>query len=268
MTPTDPAPKIPLTRIVLPAEHGSWAFLGEPLLLGLLVAPSPGGAWLALAAAAGFLARQPLKLLAGDRRRGRRYARTVLAERAFTVLAIVAVAALAASVATSRGSVLFAVGLAAPLAASALALDLGQRARDAAAETAAALGLGGVAAGIVLAAGGPRPLAFALWALVAARAVPTILFVRARLRLDRGQRASVTGPLLLHLAAIAAAVALVRVHLAPTLAISALGVLALRAAYGLSPWRPRVKPMVLGIGEVVLGLSYVAALAMGFRALR
>ena len=43
------------------------------------------------------------------------------------------------------------------------------------------------ASGIVLAGGWPLAVAFGLWAILAARVVPTILYVRARLRLLRGK---------------------------------------------------------------------------------
>lgn len=49
-----------LRALALPAEHGGWGFVLEPVVLGLLVCPSrPGGA-LALAATATFLAHHPL----------------------------------------------------------------------------------------------------------------------------------------------------------------------------------------------------------------
>src|SRR5512132_874137 len=81
-----PAPRVPWRRVVMPTEHGGWAFLGEPVLLGLLAAPSVAGALWALAAIAAFLTRQPLRLAAGDRRRGKRYPRTVQAEQALGVV--------------------------------------------------------------------------------------------------------------------------------------------------------------------------------------
>jgi hypothetical protein len=48
--------------LVLPREHGSWSLALEPVALGLLVAPSRAGMWLALAVLAGFFTRRPLKL--------------------------------------------------------------------------------------------------------------------------------------------------------------------------------------------------------------
>jgi len=52
--------------VALPTEHGGWAFISEPVLLGLLLAPSAGGLALGLAAFAAFLLRQPFKLYAKD----------------------------------------------------------------------------------------------------------------------------------------------------------------------------------------------------------
>ncbi|MFN8095814.1 MAG: YwiC-like family protein [Vicinamibacteria bacterium] len=57
----------------LPAEHGGWGLLAEPIVLGLVLAPSAGGSCLALAALAAFLARHPLRLVLMDRRKGARY---------------------------------------------------------------------------------------------------------------------------------------------------------------------------------------------------
>jgi len=263
--PASPAPAPSLARVVLPAEHGGWAFLGEPVLLGLLVAPSWAGALLALAALAGFLARQPLRLFLGDRRRGRRYPRTVLAERAFAALALAGAAALAGALVLAKGPALLALGLAAPLAATALALDLGQRSREAAAETLAALALGGTAAAVALAAGRPAPFAFALWALLALRALPTIAFVRARFRLDRGEGAKVALALGLHGAAAGAAWELAKLGFAAAPLLAAYLVLALRASWMLSPLRPRLRPALLGAFEVGFGLLLVALVAVAAR---
>lgn len=263
-----PAPAPSLARVVMPAEHGGWAFLGEPILLGLLVSPSGSGACVAVAALAGFLARPPLRCFLGDRRRGRRYPRTELAERAFAVLALLAVAAAAGAIVLARGPVLLALGVAAALGTFALAFDLGLRSREAAAETFAALALGGTAAAMVLGAGRPVALAIALWALLALRSLPTIAFVRARLRLDKGESTNPALALGLHALAIGAGAALVRAGLAPVPAVAGLALLAARAAYGVSPWRPRLRVAWLGVTEVAFGLAYVALLAVGFAATR
>ncbi len=55
-----------LKAVALPIEHGSWGFLFEPLLAGLLVAPSFASIWIALLVIGAFLTRQPLKVYLTD----------------------------------------------------------------------------------------------------------------------------------------------------------------------------------------------------------
>ena len=252
-----------LRRVVVPSEHGSWAFLGEPLLLGLLVAPSPSGFLVALAATAGFLARRPLRIVIADRRAGGCFPRTPVAERALAGLALLGAAALAGAVLLARGPVLTALGCAAPFGAVALALDLARRARAAAAEVAAALALGAAAAAIALAAGWAAAPAFALWGVMAARGVPAIAYVRARLRLDKGTPAKAAAAVALHLLAAAGVAALAAAGLVPWLTVAALVLLAARAAYGLSPRRPRGTTLQLGVGEILFGLTTVLSVWLG-----
>jgi len=267
--PADPPPPAPsIGRIVLPAEHGGWAFLGEPILLGLGVAWSAAGLLVALAAIMGFLARQPLKWWLGDVRRGRRYPRTVLARRAFVVLAVVAAGALAAAVLLARGPLLLAVALAAPLAATALAFDLSLRGREAAAELVAPLALAAAAPAIALAAGWDQAAAFGLWGVLAARVVPSIVYVRARLRLDRGEPAGVTTALVMHAGGVGVAALLAAAGLAPWLSVGGMAVLLARAAWQLSPGRPRLSIPMFGVTEVLSGLLVVLATALGAHASR
>ncbi|HEX6212869.1 MAG TPA: YwiC-like family protein, partial [Methylomirabilota bacterium] len=74
-------PPVRWRPLLLPAEHGAWSFVLEPLVLGLLVAPSPAAPELALATLALFFARQPAKLALQDISRRQRYPRTVMAAR-------------------------------------------------------------------------------------------------------------------------------------------------------------------------------------------
>jgi hypothetical protein len=78
--PSRAAP-VRLRSLALPVEHGGWGLLGEPLVLGLAIAPSWAGAGVGLFAAFAFLARHPLKLAAADWRQRRRSPRTLAAER-------------------------------------------------------------------------------------------------------------------------------------------------------------------------------------------
>ncbi|MCC6650719.1 MAG: YwiC-like family protein, partial [Candidatus Eisenbacteria bacterium] len=240
-----------LRRVLVPTEHGGWAFLGEPLLLGLLLAPSGAGVCVSLATIAAFFARQPLKLFAADRRRGKVYPRTIVAERAFAACAVVGALAMAAAVALTRGPLLPAVGAAASVAAIALAFDLSRRSRDLAAELAGAIAMGAAASVIALAAGWPALAAFGLWGVLAARALGTIAFVRARLRLERGEPWNSAGVAAWQALAIALAAALAAAQAAPRAAVVAMALLAARAAWGLSPWRLRLRTAMLGVSEIV-----------------
>lgn len=252
-------------RAVIPAEHGGWSFLGEPILLGLLVAPSLAGAALAAAALAAFLARQPLRLATGDRRRGRRYPRTAVAEAALGTLLAAAALAAGTGLALAQGPVWLALAPALALGTAALAFELQRRAREAAAEITAALALAGLAAAIPVADGAAAPASFGLWAVLAARAAPTVLYVRARLRLDRGEPATVGAALAAQAFALGALAALAARDLAPWLAVSAIALLGARAVYGLSPMRPRWRTAQLGVSEIVFGLITVLATAAGVR---
>lgn len=252
-------------QVLLPSEHGGWAFLAEPLLLGMLVAPSAAGALVAAAAVSAFLGRRPLRIVLSDRRKGRRYPRTAVAGVALAGLAVAAAAAVAGAVLLARGPLLLALGLAAPLGAVALGLDLGQRARDLAGELAAALALGGFAPAIALAAGLRPDAAFGLWGVLAARSIPSILYVRARVRLDRGAPAPVAAAWAASALALPATAALARAHAAPWIAVGAMALLLARALWGLSAARPRLTTLQLGLGEIALGLLTVIAVARAVR---
>ena len=260
---SEPAPRGLLRQVALPGEHGSWAFLAEPIVLGLLVAPTVAGALVSLAAVAVFLARRPLRMVITDRRKGARYPRTPVAEGFLAGCAVVGALALAGALLAAGGSFLLPLVLAAPIGVVALAFDLGQRSRELAAEVAGALALAAAAAGIALAGGWTPGPALALWAILAARTVPSILYVRARLRLERRDPADVTGALLAHLAAVVLALALAWLRLAPWLAAAAMALLAVRAAWGLSPRRPALKTWQLGVSEIAFGLVTVLAVAAG-----
>src|ERR687890_633728 len=140
--------------IALPTEHGGWGITLEPLLLGLLVAPSSAGAGLALATVGAFLARHPFKIVAGDRRRGRRFARTPYAERFTLAYAAAALAGFALALFTSKDyTFLLPLAVAAPLAAVQLWYDAAGRSRGLLPEVAGSVAMGSVACSLALAGG-------------------------------------------------------------------------------------------------------------------
>ena len=267
MHSTAVSPPVRLRSVALPVEHGGWSFLVEPLALGLLVAPSAAGAALALSATGMFLARHPLKLAWGDRQRGRRYMRTRLAERFMLLYGGVAAAGLALAIALARsGDMLVPLLIAAPAMLIQLAFDLTNNSRHVLPELTGPAGLAAFGASIALAEGWTLAPALALWALLAVRAIPAILYVRARLRLEREQPdAPIASALLAHLTGLLAALALNGARLAPTLAVIAMGILTVRAAHGLSRYRRPAKPKTIGFQELGFGVLTVLLVALGYR---
>jgi hypothetical protein len=267
--PRPPTPELPAAvrwrAVALPVEHGGWGFLIEPGVLGLVIAPSFAGGALAAAALAAFLVRHPLRLVFMDRRRGARYPRTALAERFVLGYAAAALALLALGLALARQPFWPGLAAAAPFALAALGFDAAGRSREALPEALGAAALSHAAVVIALAGGAAAGAAWAATLLLAFRALASVLYVRARIRLDRGVAAGPWTVVIAHAAALAGAAALVALGWAPVLALVAFGVLLARAAWGVSPRRAVVPPRVLGWQELKFGLLTLALLALGYR---
>ena len=252
-----------LRSVALPIEHGAWGFLLEPALLGLLVAASWAGAALVLAALAALLLQTPLSLALTDVRRGRRYPRTALAWRfAVAYGALLVVAGTAALLLAGSAAILLPVAIAAPLAVLQLWLDARGRARELLPEAAGAVAMGSLAAGVAMAGGWSLLPALGLWGLLALRAVPAIVYVRARLRLERGQAFDPRPSWVLHLAAVGAAAFAAALGAASWVAVLPYAVLAARAARGLAPDRAPVTAKVVGFREIGFGVMTAALLAV------
>jgi hypothetical protein len=253
-----------LRAVALPVEHGGWGFLLEPIVLGLIVAPSAAGAALAGAALLGFLARHPLKLALADRARGGQTWRTLLAERCAAAYGLLAVALLVAAWPLAARPFWPLLAAAAPLGLVQLAYDVRLKGRHVVPETAGALALTAIAPAIARAAAWDGSDALLLWAVLALRALSAILYVRARLRLDRGLPADLRQTVAGHVAALAAVLALALLGRAPWLAALAFAILLARAAHGLSPGRGRLRPQTLGFRELGFGALTTALLALGY----
>lgn len=249
--------------VALPAEHGSWSLVAEPILLGLLAAPSWAGLCLALAAFFAFLAYQPLSIVWRDTRRGRRYARTTLALR--FGLGFTAVTLLTALMAIWLAGWLPLLPFAFALPFMLVFLLYDQRTgRHWQAELAAPVAFAAVSAAIPLADGWTLLPSLALWGVMVARAVPAVLYVRARLRLVKGKPARTALALVAHLLALAGVGLLVGWGLLPWTAVAAMLVLLFRAALGLSRWRRPLSTKALGFLETGLGLLTAVLVAIGF----
>ncbi len=250
-----------LRAVALPSEHGGWGLTLEPVLLGLLVAPSIAGGAIGLAAFVAFVARTPLKVLLVDRRRGRWIDRTRVAATVLAVETVILVG-LATVAFVRAGSVwVLPALLAVPFVAVELWFDMRSRSRRLVPELCGAIGIGAAGAAIVLAGGDSGRLATAVWLLVAARAIASIPFVRvqiARLRQNTYTRATSDAAQLAG-CAVAAVAALVYRDL--VLGASAVGVLAAIQVVGVR--RPPVPAKVLGLRQLFGGLAVVGAAAVG-----
>jgi len=250
--------------VALPAEHGGWGLLVEPLVVGLALAPSLGGTAIAVAALAGFLLHHPLKLLLMDARRRAVYPRTRIAFRIGGLYLAAAVIGLAA--AGTLAARAFAVPLAAalPFAALQLAWEVTGRGRQLLPELMGAAALAATAPAVMLAAGGDALPALAVWAILAARAAGSILYIRTRLRRDRGMGGSPVPVLALHAGTAAAAGALALVGHLPWTIFAAFAILLARAGWGLSPWHRAARPRTVGFQELAYGAATAALVAVGF----
>lgn len=259
-----PRARSALAAVAVPTEHGGWGLTAEPVLLGLLVAPSVAGALLGVAAVLAFLARTPLRMVLVDRHRDRSLARTALATRvlAVEVLAIAALAAMAAMLAT--GPFWWPALVAAPLVVVELWYDTRSRSRRLAPELAGTWAIGAVAAMVVLAAGHASGEALAAWLVVGARATSSIPHVVAQVARLHGRTTPARRSLVADVAALAvAALAAVLDHRAALGALAVVIVVAVQRPLARTP----VPAKTIGIRQSLLGLAVVLATALGFHLL-
>lgn len=257
------APKVRIKGIVLPTEHGSWGFLAEPIVGSLAVAWSGAGAWTALLVIGAFLSRQPLKIFLGDVFAGRSLPQTSVARRFALLFIFISSIGFAGAVYNGQLRSLWPFAVVAPLALIQIYFDAKRQSRAFAAELIGAVAMSSSAAAISLAGGEDVAHALALWAMFGARLVTSIVYVRNRLRAEKGKEYSFWIPKLAHSAAFLAVVALAYSHLLPWLVTLAFVILAVRSAAGLSRFRKPVKAMKIGVFEVVYGAILVLTLIVG-----
>ncbi len=255
-----------IRAVALPSEHGGWALIIEPVALGLLVAPSLVGLFIGAGALACFLARQPLKLAIGDRRKNRILNRTSLADRFALVYAMLATVFFSIAVARPPRELLLPLAFAGPLVFIQFLYDAKGQSRKLIPELAGALGVGSISTAIALAGGWSRPAAFALWILVACRHVPTIVYLRVLLsRRRQKERPPVNAAVIaVQVLPLLAVYLLLFLKIAPAVAIVVFAVLFARAVIGLfSHGVPT--PKKLGISEIAFGTFAVLMVGAGYR---
>lgn len=247
-------------KLTLPKEHGSWSLALEPVALGMLVSPTAAGLALALAAVAGFFLRRPIKLLFSQKSDPRQ----PLAAACTVVLALTALSGLLLAARLGASDGLW------PLLPAALAgvvfawCDHHNDAREGAAEVAGAVAFGLLPAAFGALAGWPASASCALAAVALVRSVPTVLTVRANLRIKKGKPVSVLPALVVAGMGMLLTGWLATLQLAPWVAVLFAMIFAARTIW-LLLWRPRLTARTVGIIEAVLGGLMVFTLALTWR---
>ncbi|UCH83062.1 MAG: YwiC-like family protein [Candidatus Latescibacterota bacterium] len=257
--------KVRIKSIALPVEHGGWGFLFEPILLAFIIVPSLAGLCVAVSAVAMFLLRHPLKiylrgsgsLVDSPRRR--------VAFVVCGVYGVVALAGITGCIGLAGPRPLAPFVILSPFAGVYLFYDTKKQSRKLIAELAGPFGLAGVATGIALAGGWSWGPAVALWVVVMARTIPSIFYVRARLRLESGRPLDRGFVFVIHLLCALVVIVLIRWGMAPAMTLAAFGLLWVRALHGLSRFRRPSKAVRIGFQEIAYGLAYVVWVAIGYR---
>lgn len=253
-----------IRAVALPPEHGSWGFLFEPLLLGSFVAGSSRGLLLAVALLCAFLLHQPLKVALKDRLKGRHTPRTVPAERFAIGYGVSALLLLGIVSMTSDLHFLVPLLFALPLLLVQLWYDAHNQSRTLIAELCGTLALGGAAAAVAILGGWSFRAALPLWIIVASRSIPSILYVRTRLKLEHGKPVRPYPVWLAHCAALLILLLAAATRIIPAAVVGASVLLLSRALIGLSRWHKPRPAKEIGFLEIAYGMSVVAIAAISY----
>lgn len=236
---------------LLPREHGSWAFVVEPLVLAMLAAPSWSGTALGAAGVALFLMRRPWQIVRAAGDDGRRKT----AGRALAVLGLFSVASATFAMSGADMGLLWPGIVAAVAAAVFLWFDRQRDARAVVAECAGATTFAAWAVAMVLLAGGDDVVsrALAVGGFAVARALTSILPVRAYVRRRKGQSAPVALSLIVAAGLFVAALAAAGL-LDAWVPAAWLTLFLVRTLWLLGPWAPSWPARRIGWMEAVLGL--------------
>lgn len=253
-------PRIALRRILLPVEHGAWSLLIEPLIVGCAVAASAASPWIVLMVTGAFFARQPIKVFSLSLNNPNAASRSLL----FSILFItIAAVGLFGTVLFSSTQVLLPLIVAGPLAVQQLYADVSGRSRSSSAEIFGAVAVGSSVAMLTFAGGYPWSVAISLWLVFACRFVPSILYVRNRLLLEKGKPHDRIWPAFAHLAGLVVVGCMAFIGVASWLTLIVFTLLLARSTAGLSSHRTKMKAMRIGVWEVLYGILIVLSMIVG-----
>lgn len=259
-----PITKVPARSIALPVEHGAWGFLLEPSLAGLILAPSLAAPFILLLVVGGFLTRQPLKFLLGDFLQSKRLPRMVPAKRFTLIFGALTTVGLLGSLILAPVQSFIPLAVVAPLVIYLIFQDVSRRTRDLLPELLAAITLACSVAVLTLADEWSFIAASALWAIMLARLIPSVLYVRSRLRLEKGKQFSRLAPITLHVLALLAVGVFYYLGFSSILTVLMAAFLLCRAILGLSVFRKPSKAKTIGLLEVIYGVFYALSVVIGY----
>ncbi|MBX3066363.1 MAG: YwiC-like family protein [Anaerolineae bacterium] len=271
-TLTRSARRTAIKSVALPTEHGGWGFLLEPIVLGLLLAASIQGLLFSVAVLGAFLLHQPFKMVLKDRQKQRYLERTKWAYLFLLLYGALTVIPLVLLLPRADPKFWLPIAIAFPLLIVQLHFDLHNHSRTLIAELAGAVALGSSATVICLFSGWSLSSALLLWLIMTARSIPSILYVRARLRLERQHsnqlrsniRANTLAAGATHVIVLLSFVVLVHYELIPILSLLAMILLTARTLIGLSGFRKCRRAAAIGVMEMGYGLLMVLLTAIGF----
>lgn len=229
--------------LVIPAEHGSWFWLLVPFFVGALIGGRiNAGVLLTLVGGlAGFLMRQPATAWLNIRRGRGRQRDEPLAAGWTISFGLLALLSLAGLLALGHGALLWLLAPPAAMLAAYLGVARVQRARvrNLWLEVGGAAGLALMAPAAYGAASGRLDqTAWALWGLMAAQNVLSVLYVRLRLADTKGRPANRAIVLGSHALGATLAMAVAAASMIPWAAPVLYGIYLLRAGWAVTVRRP------------------------------
>jgi hypothetical protein len=256
--------EINASKISLPIEHGSWGFLFEPLLAATLLVPVFSSLWIALLCIGAFLLRQPIKVFLADKFAKRNLPQTTVAMKFILIYGLIHLLGVVGCLLFVKTESFLPFAIILPFAVYQIYVDSSKRSRELIPELTGAIAISSSSAVIALAGGWNYLNAFALWLIFVCRLIPSILYVRNRLRLEKGKEFTRNAVVISHFFALIIIGILAVNFLIPRLPLIMFFVLTLRAIWGLSPYRKKVKAMKIGVWEVIYGTLTALSVVFGY----
>lgn len=238
----------PARRIFLPKEHGSWSLALEPILFGLLIAPTAAGGALAVSALAAFFIRRPMKAYLQTR--------DPASGLALVVLGLSSLIGLSQVIILGGLAALWPLLPALLLGPLYLHWDRQNENRAAAAEVTGCSLFALMPATMAALAGQGFIPCITLTALMLARSIPAVLTVRSWLRRRKNQATSAFPAYATTIIALGLVTLLTRWGYAPISAHALILASCLRLIL-LSPKPPNWPAKRIGMIEAIFGLAYI-----------